>query len=121
LLAPDLFTPQSKVQYSGAITSAKGWKLRLAAWPRRLYGVRQLKVKVDIAGQDDAARLRSIRKRVGAGMNLRIDANEAWPAAEAAERILALESFGITSVEQPSPHAELAAMAEVRKRVHTPV
>jgi len=27
---------------------------------------------------------RSIRKRVGAGMNLRIDANEAWPAAEAA-------------------------------------
>jgi muconate cycloisomerase len=87
----------------------------------RLYGFRQLKVKVGIAGQDDAARLRSIRKRVGAGMDLRIDANEAWPAAEAAERILALESFGVSSVEQPSPHADLAALAEVRKRVHTPL
>ena len=106
LLAPDLYAPRPKVQYSGAITSAKGLKLRLAAWAMRLYGFRQLKVKVGIAGHDDVRPARSIRKRVGAGMDLRIDANEAWPAAEAAERILALEPFGISSVEQPSPHAE---------------
>ncbi len=121
LLAPDLYAPQSKVQYSGVITSSKGLKLRLAAWAMRLYGFRQLKVKVGIAGQDDAARLRSVRRRVGAGMDLRIDANEAWSAAETAERILALEPFGITSVEQPSPHADLAGLAEVRQRVHTPL
>ncbi len=121
LLAPDLYEPRPKVQYSGAITSAKGFKLRLSAWAMRLYGFRQLKVKVGIAGQDDSERLRSIRKRVGAGMDLRIDANEAWPAAEAAERIRALEPFGISSVEQPSPHAELAALAEVRRRVRTPL
>ena len=84
LLAPDLHDPRPKVRYSGAITSAKGFKLRLAAWAMRLYGFRQLKVKVGIAGQDDVDRLRSIRRRVGAGMDLRIDANEAWPAAEAA-------------------------------------
>ena len=94
LLAPELYEPRPEVRYSGAITSAKGFKLRLAAWAMRLYGFRQLKVKVGIAGQDDADRLRSIRKRVGAGMDLRIDANEAWPAAEAAERIRALEPFG---------------------------
>ena len=121
LLAPDLYTPQPEVRYSGAITSSKGLKLRLAAWVMRLYGFRQLKVKVGIAGQDDVARLRSIRKRVGAGMDLRIDANEAWPAAEAAERILALEPFGISSVEQPSPHAELGGLADVRKQVRTPL
>ena len=63
LLAPDLYQPRPKVQYSGAITSAKGFKLRLAAWAMRLYGFRQLKVKVGIAGQDDVQRLRSIRKR----------------------------------------------------------
>jgi muconate cycloisomerase len=50
-----------------------------------------------------------------------VDANEAWPAAEAADRIAALEPFGITSVEQPSPHADLAAMAGVRRRVKTPL
>jgi L-alanine-DL-glutamate epimerase-like enolase superfamily enzyme len=78
-------------------------------------------VKVGIASQDDVARLRSIRKRVGAGMELRVDANEAWPAAEAVRRIQALEPFGISSVEQPSPHAELAALAEVRRQVRTPL
>jgi L-alanine-DL-glutamate epimerase-like enolase superfamily enzyme len=121
LLTPDLYEPRPKVQYSGAITSAKGFKLRLSAWAMRLYGFRQLKVKVGIAGQDDSDRLRSIRKRVGAGMDLRVDANEAWPATEAAERIQALEPFGISSVEQPSLHAELAGLAEVRRQVRTPL
>lgn len=121
LLAPDLYAPRPEVRYSGVITSSKGFKLRLSAWAMRLYGFRQLKVKVGIAGQDDADRLRSIRKRVGAGMDVRIDANEAWPAAEAAERIRTLEPFGVSSVEQPSPHAELAALAEVRRRVRTPI
>jgi len=121
LLAPELYAPRPEVRYSGVITSSKGFKLRLSAWAMRLYGFRQLKVKVGIAGQDDAERLRSIRKRVGADMDVRIDANEAWPGAEAAERIQALEPFGISSVEQPSPHAELAALAEVRRRVRTPL
>ena len=70
LLAPDLYRPRPEVRYSGAITSSKGFKLRLSAWAMRLYGFRQLKVKVGIAGQDDVDRLRSIRKRVGAGMDL---------------------------------------------------
>jgi muconate cycloisomerase len=121
LLAPDLYGPQAHVRYSGAITSARGFKLRVAAWVMRLYGFRQLKVKVGIAGYDDADRLRSIRKRVGTAMDLRIDANEAWPAAGAAEKIRALEPYGISSVEQPSPHADLAALAEVRKQVRTPL
>jgi muconate cycloisomerase len=121
LLAPDLYVPQRSVRYSGVITSAKGFKLRLAAWAMRLYGFRQLKVKVGLAGHDDVARLRSIRRRVGVGMDVRIDANEAWPASEAAEHILALEPSGIRSVEQPSPHADLAGMADVRKHIHTPL
>ncbi len=121
LLAPDLYQPQSKVQYSTAITSAKGFKLRLASWAMRLYGFRQLKVKVGITGQDDVERLRSIRKRVGPDMDLRVDANEAWPAAEAAQRIQSLEPFGIRSVEQPSPHEELTLLAEVRRQVRTPL
>jgi muconate cycloisomerase len=121
LLAPDLYEPRETVRYSGMILSAKGWKARFMAWVVRLYGFRQIKVKVGIGGQNDMKRLRSIRRRVGRRMDVRVDANEAWPAAEAAERIRALEPFGISSVEQPVRHEEVAALTEVRKQVKTPI
>lgn len=121
-LAPDLFQFRDRVQYSGAIMSArKGVKIRLAAWRMRILGVRQIKVKVGIAGHNDPYRLRMIRRRVGKKVELRVDANEAWPAGEAAERIAALEPVGIASVEQPVAHEEVERLAEVRKQVRTPI
>ena len=55
-------------------------------------------------------------------MDLRVDANEAWTAAEAAAtRSRELEPFGITAVEQPVPHAEVDRLAAVRKQVKTPI
>lgn len=121
LLAPELYQPRDKVRYSGAITSSKGFKLRLLTWMLRIYRFKQIKVKVGIAGQDDVERLRVIRSRGGASMDLRIDANEAWTPAEAAARIRELEPFGITAVEQPVPHADVAALAAIRKEIHTPI
>jgi muconate cycloisomerase len=109
------------VQYSGAIMSSVGFKLRLAALKLRLYCFRQIKVKVGIAGQDDADRLRWVRRRAGRKMDLRVDANEAWSPAEAVERIRALEPAGITSVEQPLPHADVGALADIRRLVKVPI
>jgi muconate cycloisomerase len=54
-------------------------------------------------------------------MDLRIDANEAWSPAEAAERIMELSLFGITSVEQPVAHAHAGALADVRLTVSVPI
>jgi muconate cycloisomerase len=121
MLAPDLNEPRPWVRYSGAITSAQGFKVRLAAWRLWVYRFHQIKVKVGIAGQDDVTRLRRIRRRVGPKVDLRVDANEAWPAAEAIERIRALEPFGISAVEQPVPHAEAAALEKVRQQVKVPI
>jgi L-alanine-DL-glutamate epimerase-like enolase superfamily enzyme len=121
LLAPDRFEPRQTVQYSGAITSSAGLKLNLVAWAYRLFGFGQVKIKVGIAGQDDPARVRAVRKRIGCVVELRVDANEAWTLAEAADRIRALEPFGIASVEQPVPHAEVAGLAQVREQVTTPI
>lgn len=121
-LAPDDYRFRDKVQYSGAIMSArKGLKIRLAAWRMRILGVSQIKVKVGIEGHDDPYRLRMIRRRVGSKVELRVDANEAWPAAEAAERITALEPAGIASVEQPVRHEEIDQLAAIRKLVKTPI
>lgn len=121
LIAPELYAPRERVQYSGAITSARGLKATLAAWAMWGYGFKQLKVKVGIAGHDDVKRLRTIRKRAGRRMDIRIDANEAWPADHAADRIRELEPFGITSVEQPVAHAEAGRLPEIRSRVKTPI
>jgi muconate cycloisomerase len=119
--APDQFLAQGQVRYSGIITSSNGFKLRLVAWIYRIYGFDQIKLKVGIAGQDDVSRLKSIRKRVGPRVRLRIDANEAWRPAEAARRIKELEPFGICSVEQPFAHEEAGALPELRRQISTPV
>jgi L-alanine-DL-glutamate epimerase-like enolase superfamily enzyme len=121
IAAPDLYQFRDRVRYSGAITSAKGWKARFAAWRMWIYGFKQVKIKVGIEGYDDVARLRSIRRRVGRKTDLRVDANEAWSAAEAAARIAELEPFGISSVEQPVPHAEVEQLAAIRQQVRTPI
>jgi muconate cycloisomerase len=122
LLAPDLLDARPWVRYSGAITTGSlGFKIRLAAWGMRLYRFKQIKVKVGIAGHDDVARLRSIRKRVGRNMDIRIDANEAWSGRDAVERILELKPFGITAVEQPVPHEEVDSLAGIRKQTGLPI
>ncbi len=121
LVAEDLWQPRDRVQYSGAITSARGFKARIAAWSMWLYGFSQCKIKVGIAGYDDVTRLEIIRRRVGKKMDLRVDANEAWKPDEVAARIHELEPFGITSVEQPVAHEDVACLAEARKQVATPI
>jgi muconate cycloisomerase len=121
VIAPELYEPREGVQYSGVIGNPKGWKSRAYPLVYRLAGFKQVKLKVGIPGTSDVKRTRRTRRWLGGKMDLRIDANEAWTAAEAAERIRALEPFGVTSVEQPVPHEKVAALAEVRKQVKTPI
>jgi len=121
LMAPDLYQPNAWVRYSGAITSARGWKLKSAAVAMRLYRFRQLKIKVGIAGYDDVERLRQVRRLMGRRVDLRVDANEAWSPTEAVMRIRELEPFGITAVEQPVAHADIDAFAQVRHEVRVPI
>ena len=83
----------------------------------RLYGFAQVKVKVGVAGQDDPARLAVLRRILGPKTDLRLDANEAWHAAELLDRVGPLRPFGPTALEQPVPHAEVGALADLRPRL----
>ncbi len=121
LIAPEIHQFRDRVRYSGAITSAKGFKANLAAWKMRIYRFKQVKIKVGIEGHDDVARVRTIRARIGRSMDLRVDANEAWPADQAVDRIADLAPFGITSFEQPVPHAEVDRLSAIRKKINTPI
>lgn len=121
LVAPDLLSFVPHVQYSGAITSSKGWKLRALALGYRTTGFRHLKVKVGIRGFDDERRLRTIRRWAGRRMVLRIDANEAWLPAECVEMIRRLEPISLDCVEQPVAHEHVAALAAIRKETRVPI
>ncbi|HEV3163003.1 MAG TPA: enolase C-terminal domain-like protein [Isosphaeraceae bacterium] len=111
----------TRVRYSGAITSDSERKERVSSWKMRLYGFAQVKVKVGVDGQDDTARLGRMRRIMGRRMDIRLDANEAWPAANLLERVRPLLSFEPSALEQPVPHAEVDALAELRPRLGVPV
>lgn len=113
-------TPRS-VRYSGAITAESAWGEIKSALKMRIYGFHQVKVKVGTKGQDDPRRLRVLRTILGRRMDIRLDANEAWPASELIERVEPLRRFRPTALEQPVPHAEVDALAELRPRLGIPV
>jgi muconate cycloisomerase len=121
LLAPQLYEPREKVQYSGVILSGKPIKIRLLAAAYRFLGFKHVKVKVGVEGQNDVKRLKAIRRWAGKQIALRIDANESWAAADAAERIRELEPYTLASVEQPIRHEDVHALAGIRKAIRTPV
>jgi muconate cycloisomerase len=50
-----------------------------------------------------------------------VDANEAWSPSVCVERIRALEPAGLECVEQPVPHEQVQALADVRKQVQVPI
>jgi muconate cycloisomerase len=109
------------VRYSGAITAESIRKEQLSAFKMWLFRFAQTKLKVGVAGQDDPARLARLRRIMGKRMDIRIDANEAWTAAELLDRVAPLRRFQPTAVEQPVPHAEVDALADLRPKLGLPV
>jgi muconate cycloisomerase len=109
------------VRYSGAITSESTSGEWRTAVKIRIYGFRQVKVKVGRRGQDDPRRLRALRWILGRRMDIRLDANEAWSSSELVERVEPLRRFRPTALEQPVPHAQVESLAELRSRLGIPI
>lgn len=109
------------VRYSGAITAESPGKEIRSALKMRIYGFAQVKVKVGVPGQDDPARLARLRRILGRGMDIRIDANEAWSAGEVVERVRPLLPSRPSVLEQPVPHEEAEALATLRPMLGVPV
>ncbi len=108
------------VRYSGAVTASSARKERISALKMRLYGFHHCKVKVGLV-EDEASRLRKIRRWLGRRIILRVDANEAWSAEQAVRQLQSLQRYRIACVEQPVPHAEVASLKELRRQIEIPV
>lgn len=84
-------------------------------------GFRTLKVKVGQGPRADAQRLQAIRKAVGGGCTIRVDANQGWTVPLAIEALRGLEEFGIEFVEQPVAAWDLDGLKRVREASPIPV
>jgi o-succinylbenzoate synthase len=81
-----------------------------------------LKVKVGgTTPQGDEALLDAVRAAVGPNVTLRADANGAWSADQAMERLSRLERFNLEYVEQPVAPGDVAGLATVRRAVSVPI
>ena len=80
-------------------------------------GYECFKLKVGLA--DDEARVAAVRDAIGPDALLRLDANGAWTAADAVERIGRLAGYGLELVEQPC--RTLEEMASVRRMCEVPI
>lgn len=88
----------------------------LAAHARRLADHDVIYLKVGRQRNDDEI-VAAVRAAIGPQKLLRIDANEAWDAAAAVDRIRRLEAHDLDWVEQPVPHWDVAGLARVRSKV----
>lgn len=116
-----LIERRSHVRYSGVATASTGRRQWRTALKMRLYGFRQVKVKVGTDGVDDVAFCRRLRSVVGPRVDLRLDVNEAWSPEDVVERLHGLSKFHITSVEQPVPHRYVDRLAEIRPQTSVPI
>lgn len=79
---------------------------------------RTAKVKVAQAGQalaDDVARVTEVRRVLGPGARIRVDANGAWSVPDALRALAALAPLGLEYAEQPC--ASVEELAELRVRL----
>jgi len=80
-------------------------------------GYRYLKIKVhgDVAG--DVARVRAIRRQVGDGVHLTIDANQSYEVKDAIRALTRMAEYDIDLAEQPVAIDDLAGMKLVTDSV----
>lgn len=99
--------PAAFVPANGFVSAAT--PREAAAQTHRLVaaGYDALKLKLGGDAALDVARVAAVRAAAGAGVALRLDANRAWTAGEAADRLHALVRFAPAYVEEPIAAASL--------------
>ncbi len=80
-----------------------------------------LKLKLGSGEAEDVARVRAVRREVGEGVTLRVDANQGWGPLAALRIIERIAAFDIELVEQPVPAGNVRGLAEVTRRSPVPI
>lgn len=85
-------------------------------------GYRAVKMKVGRDDpQEDVARVAAVRRLIGPGVRLMLDANQKWTAADAVRRVSLLKPFDPCWIEEPLLADDRAGHAHVRQNAGVPV
>ena len=117
-----IWNGQRRVELSWAVTrQAPAAMAAEAAQMVERYGFRTLKVKGGQGIETDVAGVREIRAAVGSNVRLYVDANGAYPAAEAPKYARAMAEAGVSIVEDPCPMAPDARFRALRETSTIPI
>jgi muconate/chloromuconate cycloisomerase len=84
-------------------------------------GYRTIKLKVGISPEVDYELVSGVRKALGDKTPIRLDANQGYDYKTAFALFSRLEEFHLESIEQPVERWDLHGMAELRRRLRTPI
>ena len=118
-----LGTSRHRVDTDVTVSAGNADAVCAEAHKRRADGFRVLKLKAGGDPAADVAAIGAVRRTVGPGVGLRVDANQAWTVRQAIRAIRSLEDADIALelVEQPVAAADLTGLAAVTAAVDTPV
>jgi muconate cycloisomerase len=102
------------VRYSGVASADRRSHLLATLAKMRLFGLRQVKLKADTDHAVEVAR--TARHILGHRADIRVDANMAWPAADAEGLVNELGKVGIAWFEQPVAACDMDTMAQLVAR-----
>ncbi|WP_255308352.1 enolase C-terminal domain-like protein [Streptomyces marincola] len=106
-----------------AYTTSPGWlgytddKLVRLAREAVAEGFTQIKLKVGADPEADLRRLRLAREALGPGVRIALDANQAWGAGEAVERLAPLAPWEPYWIEEPTSPDDILGHAAIRRAV----
>ena len=110
-----------RVAYSGVVSAGSREAAVAVCVQARRLGVSQVKVKVGGKVEDDLAVLSAVRETLGPQARLRVDANGAWDARTALERVTAFAPFELEGLEQPCAADDLEGLAWLAARSTVPL
>lgn len=111
----------AQVEYTAVVSAGGGRAQAIALRAAKELGVRAIKVKVGGDDAEDLRLLQQIRDEFGTEISLRIDANCAWDAVTALDRLRRFESLHLDAVEQPCAADDLDGLAAVTASAGVPV
>ena len=84
-------------------------------------GYKTLKVKIGVDPDQDLERLRAVRRAIGDGIKLRVDANQGYTVPQAIDALKKIAPLGIQLVEQPVLASDIAGLKTVRAESPIPI
>lgn len=84
-------------------------------------GFQVIKVKLGENKDADIERIRSIRKKVGMEIPIRVDANQGWNSSYVLEILNELANFNIQHCEEPIPRKDYLQLSSLREQSPLPI